>query len=156
MSEKATAVGHIPSGLFIISVEHEGNKEGYLASWVQQVSFDPLIVAFTIKSDRPGYQAIKSGTPFAVNIVGEHETQYLRHFWSGFDPDNNPFNQIDHQTGPNGGLFINDAKSSIECKYLSTTNPGDHEVVFAEVLNSKVHNEETKPKVHIRKSGLDY
>ncbi|MCR9205062.1 MAG: flavin reductase family protein, partial [Halobacteriovoraceae bacterium] len=62
MSEKATAVGHIPSGLFIVSVNKDDQKDGYLASWVQQVSFDPLIVAFTIKSDRPGYEAIVSGT----------------------------------------------------------------------------------------------
>lgn len=156
MSEKATAVGHIPSGLFVIAVNNNDQKDGYLASWVQQVSFDPLIVAFTIKQDRPGYEAITSGVPFAINIVGDHETQYMRHFWSGYDPANNPFKEIDHEAGPNGGLFIKGAKSSVECKFLSKTKPGDHEIIFAEVLSSKVFNEEAKPKVHIRKTGLDY
>ncbi|MEC7275465.1 MAG: flavin reductase family protein [Bdellovibrionota bacterium] len=156
MSDKAVAVGHIPSGLFIVSVQDGDKKDGYLASWVQQVSFEPLVVAFTIKADRPGYEAIKSGKPFAINIVGDHETQYLRHFWSGYDPENSPFNSIAHENGENGGLFITDAKSSIECKYLESQVPGDHEVFFAEVLSSKVHSEEAKPKVHIRKTGLDY
>lgn len=156
MSEKAQAVGHIPSGLFIIAVENEGHKDGYLASWVQQVSFEPLVVAFTIKKDRPGYEAIKSGKPFAINIVGDHETQYLRHFWSGYDPENSPFNSIDHEVGANGGLIIKDAKSAIECKFMEANQPGDHEIFFAEVLGSKVLSEEGKPKVHIRKTGLDY
>lgn len=157
MSEqKAVAVGHIPSGLFVIAVKDGEAMDGYLASWVQQVSFEPLVVAFTIKQDRPGYEAIVSGKPFAINIVGDHETQYMRHFWSGYDPENSPFKEIEHQVGESGGLIINGAKSAIECKFLSKTQPGDHEVIFAEVLNSKVLSEDGKPKVHIRKTGLDY
>lgn len=157
MSEDAAkAVGHIPSGLFVISVQDGDAQDGYLASWVQQVSFKPLVVAFTIKADRPGYEAITSGKTFAINIVGDHETQYMRHFWSGYDPENSPFKQIEHEIGANGGLLIKGAKSSIECKFLSKTQPGDHEVVFAEVLSSTVFSEDSKPKVHIRKTGLDY
>lgn len=153
---KASGVGHIPSGLFIVAVKDGEQMDGYLASWVQQVSFDPLIIAFTIKKDRPGYEAITGGKPFAINIVGDHETQYMRHFWSGYDPENSPFKEIDHEVGGQGGLIIKGAKSAIECRFHSKTQPGDHEVIFAEVLDSKVLNEEAKPKVHIRKTGLDY
>jgi flavin reductase (DIM6/NTAB) family NADH-FMN oxidoreductase RutF len=154
--DKAIGVGQIPSGLFIVSVQDGEQKDGYLASWVQQVSFSPLVVAFTIKKDRPGYEAIASGKPFAINIVGEHDTQYMRHFWSGYDPSNSPFNEIDHITGESGGLIIKAAKSALECRFLSKAEPGDHEVFFAEVLDSRVLNNEAKPKVHIRKTGLDY
>lgn len=157
MSDKATAVGHIPSGLFIItSISENGEKDGYLASWVQQVSFDPLMIAFTISDSRPGYKKIKSGGVFSINVVGEHETQYMRHFWKGYAPGEGPFGEIKHEVSSNGGLIISDAKSTIECKMTSSTKPGDHEVIFAEVVASHVQNEESKPKVHIRKSGLDY
>lgn len=157
MSEDiAKGVGQIPSGLFIISVKDGEQMDGYLASWVQQVSFNPLVVAFTIKSDRPGYGAITSGKPFAINVVGDHDTQYLRHFWSGYDPEDSPFKKIDHAVGENGGLYIKGAKAMIECKFSSKTQPGDHEVIFAEVIGSQVLSEEGKAKVHIRKTGLDY
>ena len=41
---------------------------------------------------------------------------------------------------------------------ISTESPngGDHEVFFVKVLSSYVMNEESKPMVHIRKSGADY
>ena len=45
MSDKAQAVGHIPSGLFIVTTTDGGKKDGYLASWVQQVSFEPLVLS---------------------------------------------------------------------------------------------------------------
>jgi len=153
-SEIAQGVGHIPSGLFIVVAEGDNQIDGYLASWVQQISFDPLLVSFAINPGRPGYDAIVSGKNFSINIVGDHDMQYMRHFWSGYDES--PFSQIEHERFGNNVVAIKAAKSVIECEFVSKSKPGDHEIVIAKVLSSKVLNEESKPKIHIRKSGLDY
>jgi flavin reductase (DIM6/NTAB) family NADH-FMN oxidoreductase RutF len=157
-NDKAVAVGHIPSGLFIVAVNDPstGVTDGYLASWVQQVSFDPLIVSLAIKPGRPAYDLIKSGKPFAINIVGDHEKTYLKHFWKGYDPANNPFTELDHEIGEKGGVILKGAKSAIECQMMSAQQPGDHEVLFATVLSSYINSEDARPMVHIRKSGADY
>ncbi len=153
----AEAVGHIPSGLFIVCAQNEsGQKDGYLASWVQQVSFKPLLVALAINPDRPGYETIKSGKAFTINIVGDHESQYMRHFWKGYAPGEGPFGEIEHEVSENGGILIKDAKSTVECKFKESIKPGDHEIVIAEVVNSYVQDSEAKSKVHLRKNGLDY
>jgi flavin reductase (DIM6/NTAB) family NADH-FMN oxidoreductase RutF len=152
--EKALAVGHIPSGLFIVTVKDGDQKDGYLASWVQQVSFSPLLVSLAISPSRAGYESIIGGKTFTINVVGEHETQYMKHFWSGYEES--PFGEIEHEVSPNDGIIIKGAKSTIECKFVSKSAPGDHEIVVAEVIGSYVNNDEAKPKVHIRKSGLDY
>lgn len=154
--EIAKAVGHIPSGLFVVCTNSQGKKDGYLASWVQQVSFSPLIIAVAIKEDRVCYQAIEKGEVFSINIVGKNEMGYLKHFWSGYAPENNPFTQIDHQVLANGGVAIKAAASTIECKMTSMQKPGDHIIVFAEVLSSHINNPDVEIKTHIRKSGLDY
>ena len=156
--DKALAVGHIPSGLFIVVVQDADKKiiDGYLASFVQQVSFSPLLVSLAIKPGRPAYDLIKEGKTFSINVVGEHNKTFLKHFWKGYDPANNPFDQIPYELGDNGGVLIKGAKSVIECKLSSSIKPGDHEVLIAEVLNSYVMNAEAKPMVHIRKTGLDY
>lgn len=156
--ELATAVGHIPSGLFIVAVQNAENKEidGYLASWIQQVSFDPMIVSMAMKPGRPAYDLIKSGKTFAINIAGDHDKTYLRHFWKGYDANQNPFNDLVTEIGPNGGVLLKQAKSAIECEMISSHQPGDHEIIFARVLSSSIFNEESKPMVHVRKSGKDY
>ena len=152
----AQAVGHIPSGLFIITCKDGDQIDGYLASWVQQVSFSPLMIAAATKKDRPGYKGISEGKTFTINVVGKHDMNYLKHFWSGYGPDNNPFKEIPHRVTENGGVIIEGAKSAIECRMKEMTQPGDHEIVFAEVIDSHVNNEEAEVKTHIRKSGLDY
>lgn len=156
--DKATAVGLIPSGLFIVAVhDAESNAtDGYLASFIQQVSFNPMIVAIAIKPGRPAYDLIKAKKPFAINIIGDHDKSYLKHFWKGYNPAENPFLELPHHLGEFQGLILDQAKAAIECVMIDSAKPGDHEVIYAEVKASHVMNTEGKPMVHIRKSGADY
>ncbi|PIK14967.1 flavin reductase family protein [Halobacteriovorax sp. JY17] len=154
--EAAKAIGHIPSGLFIVATNDGGRKDGYLASWVQQVSFEPLLISIAINKGRPGYEAIMSGKTFTVNVVGEHEMGYLKYFWSGYDPSDSPFDKIDCSLSESGGVILKDAKSVLECRLKSTVNPGDHEIIIAEVTASYTLSEGAPIKVHTRTTGLDY
>lgn len=157
-SDKALAVGLIPSGLFIVTVSDKNSHttDGYLASWIQQVSFSPMMISLAIKPGRPAYDLIKAGHPFTVNVVGDHDKSFLKHFWKGYDPAQNPFNELPHHFGEFGGLILDQAKAAIECVMTSSTKPGDHEIILAEVKASHVMHAESKPMVHIRKSGADY
>ena len=67
-TDKATAVGHIPSGLFIITAKDGDTNtiDGYLGSWVQQVSFEPLLLSLCVKEGRPAYDAIMAGDLFTM------------------------------------------------------------------------------------------
>jgi flavin reductase (DIM6/NTAB) family NADH-FMN oxidoreductase RutF len=157
-SKTGSAVGHIASGLFVICAGDYEKKaiDGYLASWVQQVSFDPLMISIAIKPGRPSYDLIMSGIVFTVNIVGHHNSSYMNYFWQGYDPKNNPFDKLQIKQGKLGGIILEAAKSAIECKMHSSSRPGDHEVVIASVLNCYVINDDSNPLVHVRKTGLDY
>lgn len=149
-------VGHIPSGLFIIcGQDSEGKIDGFLGSWVQQISFSPLLISLCVKPGRPAYDSIKAGQKFTINIVGEHDKSYLKHFWSGYDPKKNPFAEVPHQV-KDGAVVLDGAKSTLVCRLRDVYSPGDHEVVVAEILESFVQDENARPMVHIRKSGLDY
>ena len=157
-TDKALAVGLIPSGLFIVAVKdsESGATDGYLASFVQQISFNPLIVALAIKPGRPAYDLIKAKKTFAINIIGDHDKSYLKHFWKGYNPAENPFTELPTHLGEFQGLILDQAKAAIECVMLDSAKPGDHEVIYAEVKASHIMNTESKPLVHVRKSGADY
>jgi flavin reductase (DIM6/NTAB) family NADH-FMN oxidoreductase RutF len=154
--EEAQGVGRIPSGLFIVCSRKGDVIDGYLASFVQQVSFEPLLVALAVKPGRPAYDLIKEGRTFSINVVGKHEKGFLKHFWSGYDPAKKPFDEIPHQVEDSGAVTLEGALAVIDCRMVESTTPGDHEVVFAEVLGSRILAEDAEPMVHLRKSGLDY
>lgn len=157
-TKKSQAVGDIPSGFFIITVQNRKDDclEGYLASWVQQLSFSPLLVSLAIKPDRPGYSQIVNKDVFTINIIGEDDKSCLKHFWKGYSPDNNPFSQIETKISSDGGVTITSARSAIHCRMVDKIQPGDHDIIIAEVIDSEIIHPESTTSIHLRKSGLDY
>ena len=48
----ASALGRLPSGVFILTLARDGVETGMLASWVQQCAFKPPMVSFVIQRGR--------------------------------------------------------------------------------------------------------
>ena len=154
--DETRGVGQIPSGLFIVCATDGDVIDGYLASFIQQVSFEPLLLAMAVKPGRPAYDLIKAGTTFSINVAGEHDKSFLKHFWTGYDPDRNPFAEIPHRIGDDRTVTLEGAQAVITAKLVASHQPGDHELFIVEVLGSELLAPEAKPLVHVRKSGLDY
>lgn len=154
----STAVGHIPSGMFIVcGYDQETKKiDGFLGSWIQQVSFDPLLISLAVKPGRPSADHILNKKRFTINVVGDHQKNYLKHFWSGYNPDANPFEEINHEVTPEGDVLMLDARSTIIAEAIEVTQPGDHNLVIAKVIGSVVHSDDAKSMTHQRKDGLQY
>lgn len=152
---KGTAVGKIPSGLFIITTVLDGRMEGFLGSWVQQVSFDPLLVGIALKAGRPCHAAIKAHGRFCVHVIGQENGGVMKPFWTvkeGVDP----FVGLDHRHSTRGNVLLGKALAALECEARASASPGDHEIIFGEVVEEHVFNSEDKSLTHVRKSGLKY
>lgn len=155
LAPEAAAIGKIPSGLFIVTTVLEGRKEGYLGSWVQQTSFQPLMISLAVKPGRPCHAAIKAHGRFSVHVVGQNNGGLMKPFWSvkeGVDP----FAGLEHSLSPRGNVIIKNALAVLECEARGGALPGDHEIVFAEVVEARLLQPEDKPLFHVRKSGLSY
>jgi flavin reductase (DIM6/NTAB) family NADH-FMN oxidoreductase RutF len=178
--ENTGAVGKIHSGLYIVTAQvgaqgshmepdsqasvlvgsqsglHVGRRDGYLASWVQQVSFEPLLLSVAIKPGRPAYDLITAGEVFTINVVGKNNNGVMKQFWKGYNPDADVFAELSTQLGEQGGLILSDCMAAMECKMVHHLQPGDHDLVIAQVLSSVMLKEDDVPLAHVRKSGLDY
>ncbi len=155
-TDKALAIGKITSGLFIVTAGKNEVYDGYLASWIQQVSFEPLLLSIAMKPGRPCYDFIQENGIFCINIVGSENNGLMKPFWKGYDPQISPFEGLQKSISSQGSLILLDAMAAIECKMLSSIKPGDHEILIAEVLASYTLKEKDKPLAHVRKSGSSY
>ncbi len=151
----AAALGKVTSGLFIVTAVAGERREGYLASWVQQVSFSPLMVSITMKPGRPCYNLIKSHGRFCINVIGQKNGGVMKPFWSP-DGKSDPFVGLDHFISARGNLILRNAMSAMECEVRSRATPGDHEIIFAEVVEGRILQADDKPLAHVRKSALGY
>lgn len=153
--ELAVAVGKIPSGLFIVTAAGEGRKEGYLGSWIQQVSFSPLMLQISIRPGRPCYDLIHAHRRFCVNVVGQKNGGLMKPFWNP-DSTPDPFEGLEWSVSRRGNILLQGALAALECEVRSAHQPGDHEIIFAEVVEGRVLHPEDKPLTHVRRSALGY
>ena len=78
-------LGRVPSGIFILTAGTGDRATGMLASWVMQAGFDPPTVTVAVKLGRYVCAWIGDGEPFVLNVVGDKQAHFLKHFGRGFE-----------------------------------------------------------------------
>ena len=151
----ATALGRIPSGLFVISWRDVGADRTMLASWVMQAGFAPPSVSVAVAPTRDLLAAIDRGLPFVVNVLGESQRGLLSRFGKPSNPGEDPFTGLDTLRTPGGIAALAAASGWIECRATTRAAAGDHVVVVAEVVGGD-SGSAGAPLVHVRKNGLRY
>ena len=152
-------LGRIPSGISIlVAGDGTGRETGMLASWVQQVSFDPPMVTVAVNRKRYLNDWLKTDSPVVLNLLAEGDGRFLKHFGKGFEPDVPAFEGLNLNRAENGLPTLADAMGSLEGKIVSRTEAGDHFVYVVGITNGTAGEslEESKPFVHIRKNGFGY
>lgn len=149
------ALGKVPSGIFIVTTEHEGKLAGYLASFVQQVSFEPLVFAIACHPDRYPYSLISKSKKFAINVLPEGDSVLMKAFAKGHGPEDNPFIELDHDLIESVPV-LKDALGAAVFEVTEEVCPGDHVVFFGKAVDGTFFDETKKPWVHVRKSALSY
>jgi flavin reductase (DIM6/NTAB) family NADH-FMN oxidoreductase RutF len=150
----ASALGRIPSGIFILTVS-QGAETGMLASWVQQCSFKPPMISFAAQRGRAITELLGNGAAFTVNILEAAQTDMIAHFGKGFALGEPAFTDIEVQHELPYGPVLMEALAFLHAKVMSRTAAGDHDLFLAEVTAGRLLDE-GQPMVHIRKNGFHY
>lgn len=148
-------LGRVPSGLFIVTSADGERKAGFLASFVQQASFEPLLFSVAMQKDRYPYELMQASKRFAINIIPEHDNALIKAFVKGHGPDEDPFQDIEFEILEDVPV-LKHALGGVVCEVVEEIEPGDHVIVFGKPIAGKMWDENLKPKIHIRKSAGHY
>ncbi len=149
-------LGRVPSGIYILTVGTGARATGMLASWVMQAGFDPPMVSVAVKLGRDVCDWLTEGQPFVLNVIGEGQKKFLRHFARGFEPGSPAFDGLTIAHCARGVPILSDAIGHMECEPIRHVDSGDHRIFLAKVVRGRLANDAVRPMVHIRKSGAKY
>lgn len=149
------ALGRLPSGISILTIGSEDTATGMLVSWVQQAAFEPPMISLTVKQGRPLSDRLDGGEPFVLNIVGEDQKHFLKHFGKGFEPGEPAFEGIELAETAIGVPALAGAIAHLECRAVDGVDAADHRVLVAHVTGGTLLSE-VAPMVHLRKRGDHY
>jgi flavin reductase (DIM6/NTAB) family NADH-FMN oxidoreductase RutF len=149
-------VGRIPSGIFILSANHEGQETGMLASWVMQAGFDPPMITVAIRHGRYVADWLTAGAPFALNVVAENQKPILSHFGRGFEPGIPAFDGLDIKHDERGvPILLTGTLGHVVCEPRKHMDSAEHHIFLAKVVGGEL-SEDVPPMLHVRKSGAHY
>lgn len=149
-------LGRVPSGIFILTVGVGERATGMLSSWVMQAGFEPPTVSVGVKLGRYVCDWLSAGQPFVLNLVGESQSHFLKHFGKGFEPGADAFEGLAVQHCARGVPILSDAIGHLECEPVKHIDSDDHRIFLAKVVRGKLHDADAKPMIHVRKSGANY
>jgi flavin reductase (DIM6/NTAB) family NADH-FMN oxidoreductase RutF len=149
------ALGRVPSGIFILTAGAGQAATGMLASWVMQAGFEPPMVTVAVRHGRYVGDWLANGDPFVLNLVGDDQVHFLKHFGKGFEPGEPAFTGLEVIIAHNGVPALADALGRLECEPAGHVDSGDHRIFLCRVTAGHYAGE-GQPMVHVRKNGAHY
>lgn len=151
------ALGRIPQGLFILTAAYEDKRSGMLASWVQQVCFEPPMVSVSVAKGRSIMPLVSESHHFGLCQLAEGDRMMQRKFSGTIDPADDVFLGYDLITGKLPDVpILSTSLSYLECELTCHMDvEGDHDLFIGTVVNGELLRTD-EPHIHIRDNGFHY
>ena len=130
------ALGNMTYGIYVLTSFYKEEINGMIASWVSQVSYDPLLIMVAVHPNRYSHNLIAKSDRFALHVLAADQSNLLGRF-KGSDPKAK-FSSIQWQQGQTGCPVLKECLAYFECRVAAEYSPGNHTLFLGEVLEAKV------------------
>jgi flavin reductase (DIM6/NTAB) family NADH-FMN oxidoreductase RutF len=133
-----TVLGHLPTGVVVVTAAAPHGPVGMVIGSFTSVSLDPPLVGFLPDRSSTTFPHLHATGSFCVNILSEHQIDHCRTFArKGGDK----FDGVSWKPAPaSGAPILNGVVAWIDCEIFSVQEIGDHFMVIGAVraLNAGV------------------
>ena len=140
MIENADALfKHITQGVYVISVNDGQQQNAFTAAWVMQVSFDPLLICFSINPEHLSYKLLQQGGVCCISVLNDEQYVEASHFGrSSCDDKMADFKWKQTETG---APALAESLAYFDCRVDHFSEAGDHKIVVCNVIDGAVLNQ---------------
>lgn len=140
MMKNAEAVfKHITQGVYVISVNNGQQQNAFTAAWVMQVSFDPLLICFSINPEHYSYELLQQGGVCCISVLNNEQYVEADHFGRSNCKDK----MAGYQWKPTetGAPALTESLAYFDCRVDHFSEAGDHKIVVCHVIDCAVLND---------------
>ena len=124
-------VGHLASGVTVITTADGEGRFGMTASSVTSLSADPALMLACLNNAGPTAAAVARSGRYCVNVLGEQNGGLAKRFAA---PSENKFHGIAVSTGLIGVPLLDEALAHIECEVVDRFIQGTHSIFVGRVV----------------------
>lgn len=138
MLETKNTLNFITQGVYVISVKNGLTENAFTAAWVMQVSFQPLLICFSINPKHYSYQLLQADKVCCISVLSAKQASLAKHFGQSNTQDKMHGQQwLKTQSGTSA---LAESLAYFDCLVDYDVVAGDHKLVVCQVLESVILN----------------
>src|SRR6187549_2346599 len=125
----------IPSPLVLIGSRAGDERNGMTASWVTQVSMEPVLIGVGIDNDAVTRRLVADGGSFTVNLWDAADTRVFVKFSKPATDDGATLNGRPVRAATTGAPVFDEAVAWMDCEVRHRLDLGTHTLFVGEVVD---------------------
>lgn len=155
MADVADLFRRLNAGVYVVGVAEGERRNAFTASWLMQVSFDPILLALSVNPGHASYPLLVAGGSFAVSVLSHDQLDLARHFGTRSGRETDKLAGISWRPGRTGAPILVGAVAYLECRLTSRIPAGDHEIVIARPIAGEILLPDATPLTYADTGDLD-
>lgn len=151
--ETETALTRLTTGIYVLTVAHQGHAHGMSSSWVTQVSGEPPLIMAAVDVSHRTHAALSSSGHFVLNVVGRASRHLEDYFYSPAASVEDNLTTHRHRPSATGDPVLEEALAWLSCRVVATHRAGDHTLFVAQIVEAGVLARDDEP---LSSSDLSY
>ncbi|MBS1892968.1 MAG: flavin reductase family protein [Actinobacteria bacterium] len=139
-------LGHLPTGVTVITAKDGGEPVGIVANSVTSVSLDPPLMLICPAKSSGTWPRLRSAGQFCINVMAGHHEEVCRRFAVKGAEDRFEGAAWHERRGMPA---LDDAVAWIDCSIRDEHDAGDHTIVVADILDMEAATD-VEPLVFFR------
>ena len=136
----------IPNALALIGSRAGDEWNGMTASWITQLSMDPVLIGIGVDNSAVTHRLITAGGSFTVNLWSAADTKVFVKFSkpAAFDAEAMTLNGRAVHAGRTGAPIFDEALAHLDCEVRAAHDLGTHTLFIGEVVDAGVTDDEAR------------
>ena len=119
-------------------------RNGMTATWVSQLSMDPVLIGIGIENTSVTHRLISTGGSFTVNLWDAGDTRVFVKFSKPASDDGRTLNERPVHPATTGAPVFDEAVAWMDCAVRHTLDLGTHTLFVGEVVDASIRDDDTR------------
>ena len=134
----------IPNALVLIGSRAGDERNAMTASWVTQLSMEPVLIGVGIDKAAVTHRLVTDGGSFTVNLWSAEDTRVFVKFSKPAVYEDGALNGRSIREATTGAPVFDEAIAWLDCEVRQSLDLGTHTLFVGEVIDGAIHDDEAR------------
>lgn len=135
----------IPNALVLVGSRAGGERNAMTASWVTQLSMEPVLIGVGVDNTAVTHRLISAGGSFTINLWDSADTRVFVKFSKPAVYADGALNGRAVTEAPTGAPVFAEAVAWLDCEVRHSLDLGTHTLFAGEVVAGAIRDDEARP-----------